>query len=112
MRPDQQIRVLPEDSQGRKEFPIFSGFLAYFPDAAALIARRSWLGNRQHNPDNPEAPLRWDMTKSPDELDAMMRHLLEGEWDALAWRAMAQLQREAIKGWLPAELRESNAQEE
>ena len=35
-----------------------------------------------------------DKIKSTDELDALMRHLLEGDWAAVAWRAMANLQRE------------------
>ena len=31
---------------------------------------------------------------SKDELDALMRHLFEGDWAAVAWRALAHLQRE------------------
>ena len=33
-------------------------------------------------------------TKSQDELDALMRHLFEGDWASVAWRALANLQRE------------------
>ena len=33
------------------------------------------------------------MDKSSDELDAMMRHILEEDWEAVAWRAMANLER-------------------
>ncbi len=36
-------------------------------------------------------------SKSTDELDAMLRHMIEGEWDAVAWRALANCEREAIK---------------
>ena len=29
----------------------------------------------------------------PDELDALMRHLVDGDWTHVAWRAMANLQK-------------------
>jgi hypothetical protein len=58
----------------RKETPIFSGVLKYFPDAIAEVAKCSFVGQQQHNPDKP---LAWDRSKSGDELDAMMRHLID-----------------------------------
>lgn len=57
----------------------------------AAVAHQSWLGNQQHHPDKP---LHWDKSKSTDELDALMRHMIEGDWVAVAWRAMANLERE------------------
>ena len=39
----------------------------------------------------------WDRTKSKDELDAMMRHLLEEDWAQVAWRAMANLEKQLEK---------------
>ena len=92
------MTILPQDADARKQYPIFSGCYAYFPNALALVARRSWIGNQQHH---PEKPLHWDRTKSPDELDALMRHIAQGEWDAVAWRALAHLEREVVKGWKP-----------
>jgi hypothetical protein len=84
----------------RKETPIFTGVLNYFPDAIREIAKCSYVGQQQHNPDKP---LAWDRSKSGDELDALTRHLLEaGTVDTdgirhsakVAWRALANLQKE------------------
>lgn len=84
----------------RKQRPVFSGVLAYFPDALMEVAHASWVGNEQHNPGQP---LHWAKEKSTDEPDALIRHLLErGKVDSdgvrhsakVAWRALAMLQRE------------------
>ncbi len=84
----------------RKQTPIFSGVLNYFPDAIREVAKCSYAGQQQHNPDKP---LAWDRSKSGDELDALTRHLLEsGTIDTdgirhsakVAWRALANLQKE------------------
>jgi len=84
----------------RKQTPIYSGVLNYFPDAIREVARCSFVGNEQHN---PNTPLHWDRSKSGDELDALTRHLLEaGTIDSdgirhsakVAWRALANLQKE------------------
>ncbi|MEE9401615.1 MAG: hypothetical protein V3V47_00300 [Desulfobacteria bacterium] len=82
--------ILPEESAERKTYPIYSGFIKYFPNAIASVAHHSWVGNQQHHPDKP---IHWDMDKSADELDALMRHILEEEWEAVAWRALANLER-------------------
>lgn len=58
----------------RKRTPIFSGVLAYFPDALAEVSKVSLAGNEQHN---PGTPLHWDRSKSGDELDALTRHLVD-----------------------------------
>jgi hypothetical protein len=83
--------MLPQDPQKRKEIPIFSGFINYFPDAIIEVTKLSVRGSKQHHPDGK---LHWDKSKSGDELDAMMRHLLEKDYASVAWRAMANLQRE------------------
>jgi hypothetical protein len=86
---------LPSDAAARKAVPIYSGFIRYFPRAIAAVAHLSHVGNQQHNPGQP---LHWDRSKSGDELDALMRHLMEADGvDAdgvahvvkCAWRAMA-----------------------
>lgn len=94
--------MLPSDPKERKRIPVYSGFIAYFPDAIAEVAKLSQIGNDQHN---PGTPLHWDRSKSRDEMDAMMRHVLDrfpadqsiGEQiehqRAVAWRAMAELQK-------------------
>ena len=87
-------------AQQRKNTPVFSGVLNYFPDALREVARCSKVGNDQHNAGQP---LHWDRSKSTDELDALTRHLLEaGTIDTdgirhsakVAWRALANLQKE------------------
>ncbi len=88
---DTQTTVLPTDAQARKNIPIYSGVFNYFPDALAAIAKVSKEGNDQHHPDEP---LHWDKSKSGDHLDAMMRHMLERDWEKVAWRALAHLQTE------------------
>lgn len=90
-------------AQQRKDTPVFSGVLNYFPDAIREVARCSKVGNDQHNAGQP---LHWDRSKSTDELDALTRHLLEaGTIDTdgvrhsakVAWRALANLQKEIEK---------------
>ena len=51
----------------RKKIPVYSGVLKYFPDALKEVARCSYQGNQQHN---PNTKLHWDRSKSGDELDA------------------------------------------
>lgn len=84
----------------RKEHPVYSGVLKYFPDALLEVAHLSKIGNDQHNPGEP---LHWAKEKSQDEGDALMRHQIDaGKRDRdgerhstkVAWRALAQLQRE------------------
>ena len=91
---------LPTEAQARKNLPIYSGVMKYFPDALAAVAECSKKGNDQHNPGQP---LHWDRSKSQDELDALTRHLMEaGTIDTdgirhsakVAWRALANLQKE------------------
>ena len=86
--------------QERKQMPVFSGVLKYFPDAIREVAKTSWIGNQQHHPNKP---LHWDRSKSGDELDALSRHLMEaGEIDTdgirhsakVCWRSLANLQKE------------------
>tara|TARA_Y100000361_G_scaffold154340_1_gene179758 strand:- start:4476 stop:4892 length:417 start_codon:yes stop_codon:yes gene_type:complete len=89
-----------EEAKDRKNTPVFSGVLKYFPDAIKEISRVSLAGNNQHHPDKP---LHWDRNKSTDELDALTRHLIDaGSFDSdgirhsakVAWRALANLQKE------------------
>src|SRR5688572_23646570 len=85
----------------RKETPIVTGCLDYFPLALAAVARVSFKSNQKHNPGQP---LHWSRNKSNDHADAAGRHLLErglidpdsGESATahLAWRVLAMLQLE------------------
>ena len=91
------------DKNKRKQIPIFTGLIKYFPKALAEVAKVSYIGNQQHHPDKP---LHWDRSKSTDELDALTRHLFQaGETDTdgmrhsakVAWRALANLEKELEK---------------
>jgi len=83
----------------RKQMPVYTGVLKYFPDALKMVAQVSYIGNEQHHSDKP---LHWDRSKSTDELDALARHLIDcGTLDddgiphdaKVAWRALANLQK-------------------
>lgn len=95
--------LLPTDAQERKQIPITTGVLDYFPLAIAEVAKCSWAGNQQHHPDKE---LHWDKTKSTDHSDCIARHLIDrGKFDTdgqrhsakLAWRALALLELELEK---------------
>ena len=91
--------TLPTDSEARKNIPITTGVIDYFPAALAAVAEVSNAGNDKHNPGEP---LHWTRGKSNDHADSIGRHLLErGGIDPdtglrhsaqLAWRALALLQ--------------------
>jgi hypothetical protein len=92
--------TLPTDAKSRKEYPVASGCLDYFPDALCAVSNLSKIGNDQHNAGQP---LHWARGKSGDEADTMLRHFLQrGTRDTdgvrhsvkMAWRALALLQRE------------------
>ena len=85
----------------RKATPVFSGVLKYFPKAIKYVSQVSKAGNDQHHPDKP---LHWDKSKSTDEPDALVRHLIDHSIDPVdddgmlhagkvAWRALALLER-------------------
>lgn len=92
--------ILPDDAAKRKQYPVGSGVLEYFPDAIAAVSHVSWNGNEQHNPGQS---LRWTRGKSSDHYDTMLRHSLQrGTLDTdgqrhsakMVWRALAILQEE------------------
>jgi len=87
----------------RKEYPVYTGLIKYFPKALMEVANCSFKEQEQHNPNEP---LAWDRSKSGDELDALSRHLIQaGTIDEdgvrhsskVAWRALANLEKELEK---------------
>ena len=97
---------MPTDSAERKNTPLCTGVLDYFPLALAEVARVSVQGNQQHNPGEP---LHWAKDKSADHADCVLRHLADrGKLDKdgrrhsgkLAWRALALLEIE-LEGEAP-----------
>ena len=90
---------LPTDYAERKNLPIGTGVLDYFPDALAEVSKASLAGNKQHL--NGE-PLQWDRSKSTDESDALIRHFLDRDkMDSdgvlhagkMSWRSLAYTQK-------------------
>jgi len=94
-------QVMPKDSKERKDVPLATGVLDYFPAALVALAKLSKLANDKHNPNEP---LHWSRTKSADHADCIARHLVDrGVIDPdtglshtveMAWRALALLQLE------------------
>lgn len=98
--------TLPTDSNERKNLPLVSGCLNYFPAALTGVSRISKLGNDKHNPGEP---LHHARGKSTDHPDCVVRHLMDlqdllafkergtnitnqqilDEVSCLAWRALA-----------------------
>jgi len=87
-------------SKERKGMPVFTGVLKYFPDALKAVSQCSLAGNDQHH---PEKELHWDKTKSFDNEDALVRHLIDHSQNPMdddgilhltktAWRSLAALQ--------------------
>lgn len=97
---------MSDEAKRRKATPVFSGVIAYFPDALEEVARVSQIGNEQHN---PGSPLHWDRNKSTDEMDAGVRHIIDRARGTVfdtdggrhlakaAWRILAALQKELEK---------------
>lgn len=92
--------TLSDDDAERRDFPMYDGLMAYFPNALAYVAKVSKIGNQQHNPGQP---MHWARGKSTDHENKIMRHLADvGRKDgrgvrhsgSLAWRALANLQEE------------------
>jgi hypothetical protein len=90
--------ILSTDSAERKNTPITSGVMDYFPLALVEVSKCSKAGNDQHNLGQA---LHWDKSKSTDHADCISRHLIDrGSFDTdgirhsakLAWRALALLQ--------------------
>lgn len=93
----------------RKDYPLYSGLLKYFPDALAYVSYVSKVANDQHNPGEE---LHWAKEKSADHEDCLLRHLLnvdgvdeDGVLEAgkVAWRALALLQVRLEKGSFSSE---------
>jgi hypothetical protein len=85
-------------SDERKQYPLATGCLDYFPDALTMVSHISYLGNLKHNPGQE---LHWARGKSNDHVDCAVRHMVErGTVDdagaehlaQFAWRALADLQ--------------------
>ena len=69
-----EIGYVIDKPVSRKSMPVYTGVLKYFPDALKEVSKVSRAGSLQHHPDKP---LHWDKSKSTDNEDALVRHLLD-----------------------------------
>ncbi|MEE8537838.1 MAG: dATP/dGTP diphosphohydrolase domain-containing protein [Acidobacteriota bacterium] len=91
--------ALPDDSAKRKDIPLFSGVVRYFPAALIAVAKVSQFGNMKHNPGSKE--LLHSRGISADHADCILRHLIDMDEGSgvdknnlpavamIAWRALA-----------------------
>jgi len=90
----------PTKAEERKGQPVYSGVLKYFPNALKEVSQCSLAGQKQHNHGDK---LYWDKTKSTDNEDALVRHLIDHSVNPMdddgvlhlakvAWRALAALE--------------------
>jgi len=90
----------PTKAEERKATPVYSGVLKYFPNALKEVSKCSLAGQKQHNHGDK---LYWDKTKSTDNEDALVRHLIDHSINPMdddnvlhlakvAWRALASLE--------------------
>jgi hypothetical protein len=99
----QAAHAKKSESQIRKETPVWSGVLQYFPDAIQAVARVSFKGDAKHNgPNDGARKIQWARGKSMDQEDCVVRHMMtpdeidpdtgETHLAHAAWRALAALQ--------------------
>lgn len=89
---------LPNDSELRKQYPLYDVLFGVFPAAMVLLAHHAWKGNQKHN---PGLPLQHARNKSTDHKNCILRHLAEGDYEAVLWRAAALCQEQAEKDGAP-----------
>ena len=77
--------IFPTDAEERKQYPVLTGLLLYFPHACAAVAHHSYVSNEQHNPGEP---MHWATEKSIGDGNEAVRHLMEQHFVAHAWRSM------------------------
>ena len=93
--------MLPTGSKERKQIPVWSGLFKYFPKALISVSQQSMIGHLQHY--KPDEPMHWDRSKSADDWDALLRHMIslqeaidagdkagiKEHAGAVAWRGLA-----------------------
>ena len=86
----------------RKQRPVFTGVIQYFPNAIMEVAYCSYIANEQHNPGEP---MYWNKSKSIGTGDEIVRHLMDKEkfdTDGIrhkakaCWRSLELLEREIM----------------
>ena len=88
--------MLPTNDEERKRVKLTAIF-RLFPNACVALAKHIKAGADKYC----GGELRWDRTKSPEELESLLRHVFEqvqnptcvATAQAIAWRAMANLEK-------------------
>jgi len=90
---ENNTHIFPEDAQERKEYPVGTFIRDYFPHAIAALAHHSYKCQQQHGPATNGAPMEWLKDKSIGDGNEIVRHFMEGDYEATAWRALELLER-------------------
>lgn len=98
--------TLPNGSKERKEYPLADVLFGQFPAAMVAISHHSYKGNDKHNPGEP---LQDNRALSKDDANCIMRHLIEGDYEAVAWRAVRLLQKQLEQAGAPVAPLATNA---
>lgn len=69
--------IFGSDYQQRKNIPLFSFLVRYFPDALVEVTKVCVAGNAQHNPELALTDINWSRGKSTDQLNTAMRHMVD-----------------------------------
>ena len=93
IRQFEESRIFPTDAQERKEYPVGTFICDYFPHAIAALAHHSYKSQEQHGPATNGAPMEWLTDKSVGDGNEIVRHLMEGDYEAMAWRSLELLER-------------------
>ena len=88
--------MLPSADESRKRVKL-GNVLKLFPDAMCALALHIQEGADKYC----DGEIRWDRSKSPDEIESLLRHVLEqvhmpdceSTARSIAWRGMANLQK-------------------
>jgi hypothetical protein len=97
--PDPLTAPRPMTSEERKQYPLTTGVIDYFPDALLYVAHVSYVANEQHNPGEK---MHWAKENSIGYGDQIGRHLIGRDKvdddnllhaGKLAWRSLEYLQR-------------------
>jgi hypothetical protein len=69
--------IFGKDYQQRKNVPVFSFLVGYFPRAIREIVRVCVAGNMQHNKEVEPTAIYWAKGKSTDQLNTAQRHMMD-----------------------------------
>ena len=87
--------IFPESDAERAKYPVGDFVTRFFPRAIALLAKHSWENQQKHSPHTKR--LTWNKDASIGDGNQLMRHFIEGELEAVAWRALELIERREME---------------